>query len=74
MPMLDSILAARRETGLTQAQVAARMGTKTPAVARLEAALVSGRPALSDHSAQSCGGAHGGVNLHADRPCSLLFG
>jgi len=43
MPMLDVILAARREAGLTQAQVAERMGTKAPAVARLEASLVSGR-------------------------------
>ena len=34
---LDELLKARREAGLTQAQVAARMGTKTPAVARLEA-------------------------------------
>ena len=37
--ILDEILAARREAGLTQAQVAERMGTKAPAVARLEAAL-----------------------------------
>lgn len=47
MPMLDAILNARRETGLTQAQVAERMGTKAPAVARLEAALVSGKPSPS---------------------------
>ena len=39
-PMLD-------EAGLTQAQVAERMGTKAPAVARLEAALVSGKPSPS---------------------------
>ena len=37
MPMLDTILKARAEAGLTQAQVAERMGTKAPAVARLEA-------------------------------------
>jgi ribosome-binding protein aMBF1 (putative translation factor) len=43
MPMLDMILAARRETGLSQAQVAERMGTKASAVARLEASLVSGK-------------------------------
>jgi ribosome-binding protein aMBF1 (putative translation factor) len=43
MPMLDMILAARRETGLSQAQVAERMGTKPSAVARLEASLVSGK-------------------------------
>ena len=47
MPMLDAILAARREAGLTQAQVAERMGTKAPAVARLEAALISGKPSPS---------------------------
>ena len=35
--MLDELLKARRQAGLTQAEVAARMGTKTPAVARLEA-------------------------------------
>jgi ribosome-binding protein aMBF1 (putative translation factor) len=43
MPMLDMILAARRESGLTQAQVAERMNTKPSAVARLEASLVSGK-------------------------------
>src|SRR2546421_5270705 len=35
--LLDGLLKARRQAGLTQAEVAARMGTKTPAVARLEA-------------------------------------
>jgi DNA-binding XRE family transcriptional regulator len=34
--LLDELLEARRRAGLTQAQVAERMGTKTPAVARLE--------------------------------------
>lgn len=43
MPMLDAILSARHEAGLTQAQVAERMGTKAPAVARLENALVTGK-------------------------------
>ena len=47
MPMLDAILKARAEAGLTQAQVAERMGIKMPAVARLEAALVSGKPSPS---------------------------
>lgn len=41
--ILDEILSARREAGLTQAQVAERMGTKASAVARLESALVSGK-------------------------------
>src|SRR5216683_1088822 len=35
--LLDELLKARRRAGLTQAELAARMGTKTPAVARLEA-------------------------------------
>ena len=35
--LLDELLQARRRAGLTQAEVASRMGTKTPAVARLEA-------------------------------------
>jgi transcriptional regulator with XRE-family HTH domain len=35
--LLDEMLRARRRAGLTQAEVARRMGTKTPAVARLEA-------------------------------------
>jgi predicted transcriptional regulator len=43
MPMLDAILKARTEAGMTQAQVAERMGTKAPAVARLENALVTGK-------------------------------
>lgn len=41
--LLDEMLNARREAGLTQAQVAERMGTKAPAVARLERALASGK-------------------------------
>lgn len=47
MPMLDAILAARKDAGLTQAQVAERMGTKAPAVARLENALITGTPSPS---------------------------
>ena len=47
MPMFDAILAARKEAGLTQAQVAERMGTKAPAVARLENALITGSPSPS---------------------------
>jgi ribosome-binding protein aMBF1 (putative translation factor) len=40
--LLDQMLSARREAGLSQAQVAERMGTKAPAVTRLERALASG--------------------------------
>lgn len=35
--LFDELLKARMQSGLTQAQVADRMGTKAPAVARLEA-------------------------------------
>lgn len=42
MPMLDEILKARREAGLTQAQVAERMNSSVPAVSRLENALLTG--------------------------------
>ncbi|WP_321961715.1 helix-turn-helix transcriptional regulator [Paraburkholderia sp. J7] len=38
---LDVLLTARKEAGLTQAQVAERMGTTTSAVSRLEASLAS---------------------------------
>ncbi|WP_076889549.1 helix-turn-helix domain-containing protein [Burkholderia pseudomallei] len=38
---LNAILTARREAGLTQAQVAERMGTTASAVSRLEASLSS---------------------------------
>jgi ribosome-binding protein aMBF1 (putative translation factor) len=41
--LLDALLKARQEAGLTQAQVAERMGTHAPAVARLERALATGR-------------------------------
>jgi len=34
--LLDELLTARQRAGMTQAEVAARMGTHTPAVARLE--------------------------------------
>lgn len=41
--ILNEILAARRAAGLSQAQVAERMGTQAPAIARLESALASGK-------------------------------
>lgn len=41
--LLDALLKARQEAGLTQAQVAERMGTQAPAVARLERALATGQ-------------------------------
>jgi len=47
MPMLDTILKARSEAGLTQAQVAERMGIKVAAVARLENSLITGEHFIS---------------------------
>ncbi len=41
--LLRQMVEARQEAGLTQAQVAARMGTKAPAVTRLESSLSSGK-------------------------------
>jgi len=41
--LLDALLKARQEAGLTQAELAARMGTQAPAVARLERALTTGK-------------------------------
>jgi DNA-binding XRE family transcriptional regulator len=41
--ILDQILAARKAAGLTQAQIAERMGIKAPSVARLESSLASGK-------------------------------
>jgi DNA-binding XRE family transcriptional regulator len=41
--LLDSLLKARMEAGLTQAEVAERMGTQAPSVARLERSLATGK-------------------------------
>lgn len=41
--LLDALLKARQEAGLTQAELAARMGTHAPAVARLERSLATGK-------------------------------
>lgn len=40
--LLDEMLAARKEAGLTQAEVAERMGTKATAITRMESNLASG--------------------------------
>jgi len=47
--LLRQMLKARNVAGLTQAQVAERMGTKAPAITRLESSLSSGAhsPSLS---------------------------
>jgi len=41
--LLDALLKARQDAGLSQADVAARMGTQAPSVARLERALATGK-------------------------------
>ena len=41
--LLDALLKARHEAGLSQADVAERMGTQAPSVARLERALATGK-------------------------------
>ena len=55
----DALLKARQEAGLTQAQLAARMGTQAPAVARLEKSLATGKhsPSLATlrRYAKACG-------------------
>ena len=57
--LLDQLLKARHDAGLTQAQVAERMGTQPPAVARLERALATGKhsPSLATlrKYAKACG-------------------
>ena len=47
MPMLDEIQSVRKAAGLTQAQVAERMGSTAPVVSRPEDALISGKHSLS---------------------------
>ena len=47
---LDKIIAVRASAGLTQADVAVRMGTTQSAVARLESNLMRGRLPLRDQS------------------------
>jgi transcriptional regulator with XRE-family HTH domain len=41
--LLRQMLGARTKAGLSQADVAARMGTQAPAITRLESALSSGK-------------------------------
>ncbi|MCD8537097.1 MAG: helix-turn-helix domain-containing protein [Burkholderiaceae bacterium] len=57
--LLDALLKARQDAGLTQAELAKRMGTHAPAVARLERALATGKhsPSLATlrRYMQACG-------------------
>jgi transcriptional regulator with XRE-family HTH domain len=41
--LLGELLKARQEAGLSQAEIAIRMGTKAPAITRLESSLGSGK-------------------------------
>lgn len=41
--LLRQMLRARQDQGLSQAEVARRMGTKAPAVTRLESSLTTGK-------------------------------
>lgn len=41
--LLDEMLDARKKAGLTQAQIAERMGTKATAITRMESNLASGQ-------------------------------
>src|SRR5439155_25160378 len=67
--LLDELLRARQRAGLTQAEVAARMGTKAPAVARLEAGGGSGRHSPSVATLRKYGEAVGCRLEIRLRPC-----
>ena len=57
--LLDVLLRARHEAGLSQAQVAELMGTQAPSVARLERSLATGKHSPSIATlrkyAEACG-------------------
>ena len=53
---LSDLVATRREAGLSQAEVAQRMGTSQPAVARLEAGNVDVRLSTLERYAAAVGG------------------
>ena len=63
--ILDEILSARKEAGLSQAQIAKRMGTQAPAIARLESALATGKHSPSLNTLRKYAAALGKrVELH----------
>jgi transcriptional regulator with XRE-family HTH domain len=41
--LLHELLKARQQAGMSQAEIAEKMGTKAPAVTRLESSLTSGK-------------------------------
>jgi transcriptional regulator with XRE-family HTH domain len=51
--LLRQILKARTKAGLSQADVAERMGTHAPAIARLESTLSNGKHSPSVHTLKS---------------------
>jgi predicted transcriptional regulator len=63
--ILDEILKARKAAGLSQAEVARRMGTQAPAVARLESSLATGKHSPSLNTLRKYAAALGKrVELH----------
>ena len=63
--ILDEILAPRKESGLTQAQIAKLMGTQAPAVARLESSLATGKHSPSLNTLRKYAAAVGKkIDLH----------
>lgn len=63
--ILDEILAARKAAGLSQAQIAKRMGTQAPAIARLENSLATGKHSPSLNTLRKYAAALGKkVELH----------
>ncbi|HEY3009547.1 MAG TPA: helix-turn-helix domain-containing protein [Micromonosporaceae bacterium] len=62
---LADLVAQRRAAGLSQADVAARMGTSQPAVARLEAGNVDVRLSTLERYAAAVGGR---LHLRLDHP------
>ena len=65
--LLDALLKARQQSGLTQADVAARMGTQAPAFARMERSLATGttlaldcnHPEMPERARQKIGATRG---------------
>ena len=63
--ILDEILEARKAAGLSQAEVAKRMGTQAPAIARLESSLGTGKHSPSLNTLRKYAAALGKrVELH----------
>ncbi len=57
--LLRELLKARRNAGLSQAEIAERMGTKAPAITRLESSLSSGKHSPSIATLKKYAGALG---------------